>query len=393
VVNPLVQLDNTNLSAINVCFGTDIQINISGASSLPDGVYQFNYTIPTAVPTTGNSGNLIIAAGSGLFTVPSALFTNAGIYSITITGITTASGCGNLTEDATTTFEILPLPNLSGALVSAGTTCVNFFNQVTISGATNLPDGIYELDYELSGANIAFTSIQVTFFNGTAVITIPATDLTNEGNTTITITTLLSTVTLCGANGNSFNPVTFSVVQLGTPVLNTDGNAFCEDDSPTIADLSANVQGNITIVWFNAATNGTSYATTDLLQNGATYYASFVTASGCESPTRLEVTVDLTVCDNILIPDGFSPNGDGINDEFVIENLPMVYPNFGLEIYNRYGNLLYKGNKNNQNWNGTTTESGLNLGSNLLPTGVYFYILNFNDGVRKPVQGRVYLSR
>jgi gliding motility-associated-like protein len=183
------------------------------------------------------------------------------------------------------------------------------------------------------------------------------------------------------------------VVELGIPVLNSNGNSFCEDDNPTIAALSANIQGNINIVWFNAAVNGSSYATTDLLQDGATYYASFVTASGCESPTRLEVTVDLTVCDNILIPDGFSPNGDGINDEFVIENLPIVYPNFGLEIYNRYGNLLYKGNNNNQNWNGTTSENGFNLGSNLLPTGVYFYILNFNDGVRKPVQGRVYLSR
>ena len=393
VVNPLVQLDNANLSATNVCFGTNIQINISGASNLPDGVYQFNYTIPTAVPTTGNSGNVTITAGSGLFTVPSSLFTIAGIYSITITGITTASGCSNMNEDATASFEILPLPNVSGAVVSTETTCINFFNQVTISGANNLPDGIYTLSYELSGANIASTTVLVTFVNGITVITIPATDLTNIGNTIITINTLISSTTLCGASGNSFSPVEFSVVQLGIPVLNSNGNSFCEDDNPTIAALSANIQGNINIVWFNAATNGTSYSNTDLLQDGATYYASFVTASGCESPTRLEVTVDLTVCDNILIPDGFSPNGDGINDEFVIENLPIVYPNFGLEIYNRYGNLLYKGNNNNQNWNGTTSENGLNLGSNLLPTGVYFYILNFNDGVRKPVQGRVYLSR
>jgi hypothetical protein len=35
----------------------------------------------------------------------------------------------------------------------------------------------------------------------------------------------------------------------------------------------------------------------------------------------------------------------------------------------------------------------LNLGDKLLTTGVYFYILNFNDGTRKAIQGRLYLNR
>ena len=95
----------------------------------------------------------------------------------------------------------------------------------------------------------------------------------------------------------------------------------------------------------------------------------------------------------IVIPDGFSPNNDTINDTFEIKNLPIAYPNFKLEIFNRYGNLLYTGNKNTPNWDGTTSEKSLRVGSNLLPTGVYFYILYFNDGIRKPLQGRVYLSR
>jgi mucin-2 len=45
------------------------------------------------------------------------------------------------------------------------------------------------------------------------------------------------------------------------------------------------------------------------------------------------------------------------------------------------------------NWDGTTTVGGLNLGDKLLPVGVYFYILEFNDGIKKAVQGRVYLNR
>ena len=94
-----------------------------------------------------------------------------------------------------------------------------------------------------------------------------------------------------------------------------------------------------------------------------------------------------------MIPDGFSPNDDGINDFFVIRNLPELYPNYKIEIYNRYGNILYKGDRNTQNWDGTSSQGGVKIGGNVVPTGVYFFILEFNDGTRNPIQGRLYLSR
>ncbi|WP_276975838.1 gliding motility-associated C-terminal domain-containing protein, partial [Flavobacterium filum] len=103
-------------------------------------------------------------------------------------------------------------------------------------------------------------------------------------------------------------------------------------------------------------------------------------------------TVELKDCTEIIIPDGFSPNNDGINDSFVIKNLRELYPNFTLEIFNRYGNILYKGNAASSDWDGTS-DKGIQIGGNKLPVGVYFFIINFNDGNRKPLQGRVYLSR
>ena len=395
VINPLADLAATNLTVANVCFGNAVTVVISGATDLPDGTYQFNYNIPQANPNSGTSSDVLITSGSGQFTIPASIFATAGAFTLTISGITTASGCANSNENAITTFTILPLPNVTGAIVSVANTCANFANQVIISGANNLPDGTYTLDYQLSGTNSATTSIQVTFTNGNTTFNIPAADIVNIGDTTLSITQLLSGTTLCGVSGTSFTPVIFSVLQLGLPQLNTDGNLFCGNDipPPTIASLTANIVGTQNVVWYNAASNGTAYNATDLLINGTTYFATFTTDNGCESPTRLEVTVDLTVCDDLIIPDGFSPNNDGINDEFVIENLPILYPNFKLEIFNRYGNILYRGNKNTPNWEGTLTERGFNLGNNLLPTGVYFYVIDFNDGTRKSVQGRVYLSR
>ncbi|MBA4134974.1 MAG: hypothetical protein C0525_09640, partial [Flavobacterium sp.] len=393
LVRPLAEIDTTNLSSTAVCYGTDIVVAISGATNLPDGVYQFNYSIPGTNPTSNNSGNVTITGGAGQFTVPATIFSSAGNYTMTIFGIIATTGCTNTSESASVSLVINALPSLQNATVTVQDTCANFASLVTISGASNLADGDYSLTYQLSGANTATTSLTITISGGNGSFSIPASELVNNGTTTLTIDQLDSVTTTCGVTGTIIPPIDFNVTQLGTPQLIQDGNLFCEDDSPTIANLSGNLVGFPTVIWYNAPTGGTAYSATDLLVHGTTYYAALTTASGCEGAVRLQVTVDLTVCDDILIPDGYSPNNDGINDTFEIENLATIYPNFKLEVYNRYGNLIYTGNRNTPNWDGTTTVSGLNLGNNILPNGVYFYILYFNDGVRKPVQGRVYLNR
>jgi gliding motility-associated-like protein len=394
-INPPVNLSDGNISANAVCLGSDVIVSIS-SSTLPDGDYQFNYSIPGATPETGTTGNITIASGSGQFTIAGTSFTTANNYNLTITGITSTVACSNLNVNATSTVTINPLLDTTGGTLSAQNTCLNNTSVVTISGANNLADGDYQITYTLTGANTASENITIAFVSGSATFTIPSTLLTNAGDTTIEITDMTSSVNICGTTGTVFSSYLFTVENLATPQLIQDGNLFCEDENPTIANLTANISnivGNQTVIWYNASTGGTAYNETDLLVNGTTYYATLAAQSGCESSTRLEVTVDLTICDDIVIPDGFSPNNDGINDTFEIVNLPIVYPNFKLEIYNRYGNLLYVGNKNTPNWDGTTTEKNLRMGGNVLPTGVYFYILYFNDGIRKDVQGRVYLSR
>jgi gliding motility-associated-like protein len=175
-----------------------------------------------------------------------------------------------------------------------------------------------------------------------------------------------------------------------TPVLISDGDYFCSLPSPTIAELSNNINGTPTMVWYDASIGGSIYNNTDLLIDGQTYYGSSLSVDGCES-NRIAVTV--SVCSEVVIPDGFSPNNDGINDTFGIENLAILFPNFKLEIFNRYGNLVFKGTASNPSWDGKASGGGVNLGENILPVGVYFYILDFKNNTRKPIQGRLYLSR
>ena len=97
-----------------------------------------------------------------------------------------------------------------------------------------------------------------------------------------------------------------------------------------------------------------------------------------------------------LIPNTFTPNGDGVNDTFEIPAL-MQYLNFKLEIFNRWGNKVYdysnNGNVSPIWWDGYSN-GRMTLNSNKpLPIATYYYVIDFNDGLTAPKQGWVYLNR
>ena len=101
----------------------------------------------------------------------------------------------------------------------------------------------------------------------------------------------------------------------------------------------------------------------------------------------------------IVVPDGFSPNGDGIADYFYIRCIHL-YPNAKLIVYNRWGQKVYElehyGNTDiwgprKAFWDGSTN-MGLTVTSGKLSPSTYMYILDFGDGseIRK---GTIFLSR
>ena len=93
-----------------------------------------------------------------------------------------------------------------------------------------------------------------------------------------------------------------------------------------------------------------------------------------------------------FIPEGFSPNNDNINDFFEIDHLLNVYLDFELKIFSRFGNLIYKGTHKDGFWDGISNE-GITFKHQLVPTGVYFYVLHLNDP-QYPNQfiGNVYIN-
>ncbi|CAZ96636.1 gliding motility-associated C-terminal domain-containing protein [Zobellia galactanivorans] len=182
------------------------------------------------------------------------------------------------------------------------------------------------------------------------------------------------------------------VYELEAASLEFSTLALCGLDEPTIANLREAESNNpYDVLWYDTPENGSPLDGSTLLVSGTTYYAeSYNPDTGCMNPDRKAITVDLTNCDpedyGFFVPDGFSPNGDGRNDTFFIPNIEVIFPEFTLEILNRYGTTLFKGDQNNPAWDGKN-------GSGTAPNGVYFYIINYNKEGHTPVQGRLYLNR
>jgi gliding motility-associated-like protein len=88
-------------------------------------------------------------------------------------------------------------------------------------------------------------------------------------------------------------------------------------------------------------------------------------------------SVCVTVVDTMhecFIPNAFSPNGDGINDMFVIPCIDM-YPLANLVVYDRWGMEVWNSNGPYQNNWGGTNQQGTRL-----PDGTYFVIYTYNNG-------------
>lgn len=109
------------------------------------------------------------------------------------------------------------------------------------------------------------------------------------------------------------------------------------------------------------------------------FYVSATDANGCFGMDSVIVTVE-----NLIDPvGGFSPNSDGINDDFFIDKITN-FPNAVVQIFNRWGNLIYVSNPGYTNpWDGK-------FNGKTLPHGTYYYVIDLKDPVAtQPITGPV----
>lgn len=184
--------------------------------------------------------------------------------------------------------------------------------------------------------------------------------------------------------------IEISITEVLPPAVSNQ--TFCAVDGATVDNLIA--ENSFGFNWYDTETDTTPLSMGTILVNNKSYFVTAVDENGCES-SKVEMVVTILPfgnenCDS-CIKDGISVNGDNINDTFDLCNLPETYPNFELNIHNRYGVTVYKGTRDTPLFAGKSNVSGT-LGKQLA-SGVYFYIFNPKDGTTKPFQGNFYLSR
>ena len=141
---------------------------------------------------------------------------------------------------------------------------------------------------------------------------------------------------------------------------------------------------NVSILWTPPqGLNSTTVATPTASPAQTTLYTLTVTSGdNCESSDEVLVTI----LKPLVIPNVFSPNGDGVNDRWIIKYIEQ-YPDCVVEVFNRYGARLFEriGYSSSNAWDGTQN-------GNPVPIGPYYYVIRINN-TAKPLAGVISIVR
>ena len=366
LINPLPNVPGLRIQINDFCFGSPVTASVSGLGTLTD--VKLSYVLTGSNTSTIQTIGLTTTNGTANFTIPADLLLNLGSTTATVTRLeNNTTSCGINVTGVADSFLLNPIP--AAPTATDQTFCKS--DRATIASLE--PKGS---QYKWYISATATTALEDTYLLKEESYWVRQVSLNCPSDPTM---------------------ITVTLKDAPAPELNPDGQNFCGTDLPTIGDLSNNTNASSSIVWYDAPINGNILPYTTALVDQATYYGfDFSSTEDCLSYEGLAVTVSLTDCDvvppDFFIPDGFSPNGDGVNDVFVIPDIDFLFPDYQIEIFNRYGNGMYRGGKDKPGWDGINYETqGLNHGT--APNGVYFYVIHFNKGNTPPKQGRLYLNR
>lgn len=282
--------------------------NGTATVTVSSGTQPYNYAWN---PNVGNSNSL-----SGL---------SANTYTITVTD---AAGCSSTTQ----VTIIQPAP-FTLTVSSSTTVCAG--EPVTLTATPNGGTGPFTYSWLPSGPVVNPVS-PVTY----TVIATDANGCLSPGDT-VRITPLPTPVagfdTL--SSGKFHQVFTF-------PDLSTGGNSWYWDFGDGTTSTLQNP--------FHTFTAGT-YTVTQMVTN---------TVTGCTDT----ITKIVMILPNIIIPNVFTPNHDGVNDDFWIPN--TGFESFELNIYDRWGLKLFSTNAGDIRWDGRTSAG------QIVPDGTYYYLLN-----------------
>ncbi len=134
-------------------------------------------------------------------------------------------------------------------------------------------------------------------------------------------------------------------------------------------------------IWnFSDSTSSTSSEVEKIFDFGSNFSATLNVQDSLNCINNITISGNTDTFENyfdIYYPNVFTPNGDGENDQFIIQVPGRIYECTELIIYNRFGEIQFISTGNNLKWDGRN-----NVGVEL-PNGTYFYTLNVKNGFFK----------
>jgi len=393
-----------------VCSGNDIQLQ---SETIPGASYSW----------TGPNGFVSSVEDPLISGVTTAA---GGTYDL----IVTVNGCSSLANaNSTTTVTVNQTPALITAINSNSPVCsgndiqlqsetilgasyswtgpngfTSTLEDPVISSSTLLDGGTYELIVTVNGCSSAAD----------------ANSSTNVVVNSLPVLSLLDTVNACGISPYIYELTGFdtyswssgsltnqdTIVSSGVYAVTVELNGCFVSDSSFVlmgafsdsAGAFSNSQlsicpqspfffygvGGSSIFWTGPNGFSSVMYENEILsvseENQGTYEATLIYADGCSQIASIELNV-LSPDECVEIPELVTPNGDGLNDLFVLDFL-KYYPNNSVKIFNRWGNEVFAAAPYNNDWFGQTNREIL-LKNELLPVGSYFVLINTGEKVIK----------
>ena len=346
----------------------------------------------TASGLNANTYTVIVTDGNGCNASQTVTLINP--VSLTISDIPTPASCNTIPDGAID--------------VTVGGGTLPYAYQWSVGSVATTED----LVGLLSGTyTITVTDSNLCTIADTVILTANATVIANAGNDTSFCQSGLLTLNASGSvNGVNYQwfimPANTSVGSTAVISVNppagvttyyvvVDNGTGCSDNDTIVVTSNplptANAGPDVTIVLGATSAIGGSPTTTTVgstiqwtptpgaLDNSnianpnatpavtTTYTVTVTSPQGC---TAIDSMV-LTVRPTIVFPDGISPNDDGANDEWIIDGIEL-FPNCVVEVYNRWGELLFQSVGYKEHWKGIYKNKPL-------PVGTYYYVIDLKD--------------
>ncbi len=379
------------------------------------------------IPSSVISGTTVIcsgfnttltAFGSSTYLWNNGVTTNTIVVSPTSFSTFTVIGLNGNCKD-TATFNITV--NQSPIAVITGTTTICNGNNVglTASGGTSYSWNTSSTASTITSNPTSNSVYSVTVSYGTCIdttsinITVYQVPLANAGPDDTLCEGEIIVLSASGGNNYSWDNGIFTNTNSVSPVINsiytvTVANGPCYDvdivNIVVVPTPTVNVQGNTTIISGQStvlsASGGMSYnwspssglSCTNCRYPIAnpvqttTYCVTTINADGCSDNACITIVVNEIYCDELFIPNAFSPNGDNQND--VIMVFSKCIKNINFTIYDRWGNEVFETKDIKHGWDGTYKGKTMN-------TAVFAYTANvtFTNGEEIIKKGNILLVK